>query len=106
VKRDPIALDPEFGVEVVLELRIPRPPSCDGGDTQVGALPLPRVEDAAQDDRSSLVPRRVGTVDAYEGTFLAVDHGTSSEVEPGELDTSPHRFEKLVHVRHETEHAP
>jgi hypothetical protein len=64
-----------------------------GGDTQFGA-PLPKVlEDAAQDDRSSLVPRRVGTIDAYEGTVLAVDHSTNSEVEPGELDTSPHRSE-------------
>jgi hypothetical protein len=29
--------------------------------------------------------RRIGTADAYEGTVLAVDHSTSSEVEPGNL---------------------
>ena len=79
----PIALDRESRVEVVLELGPHDHPVAMDDDRRHPARGAPVaevLEDAAQDDRSPLVPWRVGTIDAHEGTVLAVDHCTGSEV--------------------------
>ena len=109
--RDPrmVALNHESRVEVFPELGPRDHPVAMDDDRRhpaLGALVAEVLEDAAQDDRSPLLPRRVGTIDTDEGTVLAVDHGTGSEVEPGELAPCPHCPGKLIHTRRETECAP
>src|SRR4029453_9541388 len=89
----PIALDRESRVEVVRELGPHDHPVAaddDGRYPGRGGLVAEVLEDAAQDDRSPLVPRRACTVDPRECTVLAIDHGTGTKVEPGELASSPH----------------
>ena len=70
-----------------------------------GGLVTEVLKDATQDDGSTLVPWRAPTVYPYEGTVLAIDHRTGSEVEPGELVPCPHRPGERVDARREAERA-